>query len=46
MKPTPQDLGYHHGRWLNDEVFIGVMHLTFGRGRIVVGDEFSVFNGW
>lgn len=37
--------GYPFQRWVGDK-WIGVAVLTFGRGRLLVGDEREVFDGW
>ncbi len=38
--------GYFLQRWLPDGRLVGVCHLTFGRARIVIGDEYFVQDSW
>jgi hypothetical protein len=37
--------GYSPQKWVGGR-FIGVCKLTFGRARIVIGDRWSVDDGW
>lgn len=38
--------GYFEQRWLPDGRLVGIRHLTFGRARIVIGDEYIIANSW
>ncbi len=40
------EMGYIVERWLEDGRLLAVAPLTFGRGRLVIGDEYFVFEGW
>lgn len=38
--------GYLAVRQLSEDRWLAVMELTFGRARLVVCDEWSIFDGW
>lgn len=38
--------GYDPQRWISDRRFVGVVPLTFGRARIVIGDRWGVSDSW
>lgn len=38
--------GYVDETYLPDGRLVAVMVLTFGRGRVLIGDDLSVFKGW
>lgn len=38
--------GYKHEKYLPDGRLVAVAELTYSRGRIVIGDDYNVANGW
>lgn len=38
--------GYEYEKYLPDGRLVAVAELTFYRGRIVIGDDYNVDNGW
>lgn len=46
MSPPPIE-GYVAQRWLSDGVtLVAVAPMTFGRGRLVIGDRYGVDDAW
>jgi hypothetical protein len=38
--------GYLIQRQTSDGRFVGVVRLTFGRARLVIGDQYALDDGW
>lgn len=40
------EFGYMHEKHLPNGKLVAVTELTFSRGRIIIGDNYGVDNGW